>query len=226
MEKSIVKRHNFDVALKNIEGLSKQVSTTVKFDLVEVSGGLFGWGDHKVTGTEMNNFINRLQTELIDANGNFTNLYRLLREIYNALNSLDKEYISGILVAVESAEKAIGEAKKNTEEINKTIEGLKKTVTVLSNFKKGTDDRLALLEEKLEKCILDSNRVTTAINNKYEILSNYENSFYELKEELNKKVLGINSKIDKYLSDSAATLLAVNIAIKTLKDKEEVLFDF
>ena len=61
MDKTLIKRHNFEVSKENIEKFSKKLPSNPAFDIVEVDGGLFGWGNHKVTGTEMNNFIGKVQ---------------------------------------------------------------------------------------------------------------------------------------------------------------------
>ena len=49
MDKALIKRHNFEVSKKNIETFSNSLPSNPAFDRVEVDGGLFGLGDHKVT---------------------------------------------------------------------------------------------------------------------------------------------------------------------------------
>ena len=65
MDKALIKRHNFEVSKKNIETFSNSLPSNPAFDRVEVDGGLFGWGDHKVTGTEMKKCMDKVQDKLI-----------------------------------------------------------------------------------------------------------------------------------------------------------------
>ena len=90
MDKALIKRHNFEVSKKNIETFSKKLPSTPAFDRVEVDGGLFGWGDHKVTGTEMNNFIGKVQDKLISVNSSLKSIISEFREVYKAFDYLLK----------------------------------------------------------------------------------------------------------------------------------------
>ena len=110
MDRSLIKKHNFDKAKTHIQSFSNKLPSNPAFERVEVDGGLFGWGDHKVTGSEMNNFIGKVQDRLISVNDSLRKIVKEFREVYSAFDSLDTEYISGILSSVEAAEKASGEA--------------------------------------------------------------------------------------------------------------------
>ena len=106
MDKSLIKKHNFEEAKNKIRVFSNNLPTYPHFDRVEESGGLFNWGNHNVTGKEMNSFVSNVQDRLISVNSTLRSIVSEFRVIYNALDSLDKEYIDGILVSVEAAEKA------------------------------------------------------------------------------------------------------------------------
>ena len=135
MDKALIKRHNFEVSKKKIETFSNNLPSNPAFDRVEVDGGLFGLGDHKVTGNEMNNFIGKVQYKLIAVNTSLRSIISEFREVYKAFDYLDREYIDGIIGSIESAEKASKQALKAQSDIQKTVENLKKTVLGLDNLK-------------------------------------------------------------------------------------------
>ena len=81
MDKALIKRHNFEVSKKNIETFSNSLPSNPAFDRVEVDGGLFGLGDHKVTRNEINNFIGKVQYKLIAVNTSLRSIISELREV-------------------------------------------------------------------------------------------------------------------------------------------------
>lgn len=169
MDKSMIKRHNFEVSKKNIETFSKNLPSNPAFDRVEVNGGFFGWGDHTVTGTEMNNFIDKVQDKLISVNKSLTSIISEFREVYKAFDYLDDEYIKGIIGSIESAEEASKQALKAQSDIQNTVENLKKTVWGLVDLKDSVERILCQVNSFIEK----SNQTTERINNDISALQQY-----------------------------------------------------
>ena len=168
MNKALIKKHNFEVAKRKIEKFSKNLPSNPSFNRVEVDGGLFGWGDHKVTGSEMNNFIGVVQDKLISVNSSLRNIISEFKEVYNAFDILDKEYINGILGSVESAENASMQALKAQDDIKTTVDNLKKTVVGLVSLKM-TVERI---EEKVNAQyinVISYEEVIKALNDQYKI---------------------------------------------------------
>ena len=58
MDKSLIKKHNFEEAKNKIRVFSNNLPTYPYFDKVEESGGLFNWGNHNVTGKEILEAVN------------------------------------------------------------------------------------------------------------------------------------------------------------------------
>ncbi|NDV63803.1 hypothetical protein [Bacteroides sp. 224] len=166
MSKALIQKHNFEIAKGNIEKFSKNLPSNPSFNRVEVDGGLFGWGDHKVTGSEMNKFIGIVQDKLISVNSSLRAIMGEFKEVYNAFDFLDGEYISGIIGSVESAEEASKQALKAQEDIKNTVENLKKTVVGLMDLK--------ITVERIEKVVNASNissfdEITNELDNEYKI---------------------------------------------------------
>ena len=163
MANEIVKPHKFEVSKNKIHSLSTSVSN-VSLQKFPTEGSIFPWNDHNITGDEANTLlVSPLQSALISQNTSIRSLFNIADEVYNALESLDKEYIQGIIAAVKSAEIASDQAKAastkaNTAsnqaleasrkaldastkattaqaDIKRTIEALQTTVKILKEFK-------------------------------------------------------------------------------------------
>lgn len=148
-----IHKEKFELALKKLDDLSKKGNFNIKYEKFKTDGGLFGWGNHKVTGEEINtNLVGPLQENLKSIQDNIKNLYETSQEIYKTFDALDKEYISGILASVgmanETSNQALAasmeakEANRKAEiannDIKRTIEALKQTVNAVKNLKVAT----------------------------------------------------------------------------------------
>ena len=132
--------HSFKEAKESLQAFKEQSDKKKKLSKVDTSGGLFNWFDHKVTGDEFNNLIVQLQNIVKCLQDNDIKMIKEFEAVYNALESLDSEYIPAILTGVKSAEEASNQAKKALDRIDGTIETQEKVIAVLKSHK-----------EKLEK---------------------------------------------------------------------------
>lgn len=135
---------------KSAKKISEETATDLDLKKVdsgkgvgEFFGDLFlgrGIGtDHIVKGSEWNALTADIQQHLIDINNMHRSFIGEIGHVYTALESLDKDYIQAILIAVKSAQKANGEAKIAQADIEKTIEEQKKIIKVLQQFKEKLD---------------------------------------------------------------------------------------
>lgn len=155
-----IKRHTFDVAKKRLKEFSEKNESKLVIKSVETSGGLFGLGDHKVTGYELNSRLESIQGHLIVLNTTNNKTIKEFREVYNALDALDKDYITSIVANVKAIEKTSNDVREQQKtlkqhneklatqqnkldthqtEIDKNVENMKKIVTTLKNFKEKLD---------------------------------------------------------------------------------------
>jgi len=130
-----IRQHDFQNAKNQLQLFSQKTPKDLGIPTVATEEGLFGWFDHKVTGEELNGVISHVQKYLIDSNSILCSTIKEFGEIYNALEALDRDYISAILIAVKAAEEASNKAVKNQADINCTIDTQKKTIAVLQKFK-------------------------------------------------------------------------------------------
>lgn len=160
MDEIAIKRHSFDLAKERLKEFSEKTNPELKIDKVETDGGFLFLGDHKVTGYELNERLETIQDHFIDFNATNNKVIKEFREIYNALDVLDKDYIASIVANVKAIEKTSndvraqqGMLKQHNEkladqqsklnvhqsEIEKNVENISKIVTILKAFKEKLD---------------------------------------------------------------------------------------
>lgn len=155
-----IKARKFEIAKNNIKDMSNQIADVSLKYFNAKDKFLFFNRDHKVTGQEINDFVKTLQQTFISINTNTKNTYKSLGEIYQAFESLDKEYIQGIMAAIKSAQLASDQAKDASNialnasskvqmaqtDIKQTIEAIQITVKTLMDFKEKVLNNLATTE--------------------------------------------------------------------------------
>ena len=149
MENKPIEAYNFKKHLSEIGKLSQKTPRAITLTTFETKGNIFSCNSHNVTGKEANELVSNIQSAFIEANERFRTLYREFHKVYNAFDQLDKEYIRGILGAIESANKASEQAMLAQKDINNTIQGLKVTVQDLKNFKESTTSQLEIIERNI-----------------------------------------------------------------------------
>lgn len=160
MDEIEIKKHNFELAKNRLKDFSEKKEAEIAIQKVETAGGFLWLGDHKVTGDEFNDRMEVIQRYLIDINITNNKTIKEFGEIYNALDALDKDYMTSIIASVKAIEKTSNDVriqqgvlqkhadelqeqhnKLNTHqgEIDKIVDNIKKTVNVLKLFKEKID---------------------------------------------------------------------------------------
>lgn len=147
MSKNIqIQTHNFVQAKKALKSFLKETEKSVHLSNVEVDG-LIPIFDHNVTGRELNRLIGELEEGFVSFNKKHARTTKELRQVYEALEALDSDYISAIVMNMGAIEKTSNDAKviaeetqKNSQKIEKTINTQKKTIEALGKVKQGLDD--------------------------------------------------------------------------------------
>lgn len=167
MNEIVIKKRNFEIAKNRLKKFSMIKEAELKIEKVKTDGGFLGLGDHRVTGYELNNRMETIQKHLIDINTTNNKTIKEFREIYNALDALDKDYMASIVASVNAIEKTSNDVRtqqgilnkhhnklqeqqnkldvhqnqivKNVDNINKTVLALKKFKEKLDSLKHLTD---------------------------------------------------------------------------------------
>ena len=137
-----ISKHNFDKYKNDLKKFSEQENSDFQITTVDTSTLMFF--DHKVTGKELNRITSQVVNHLIDLNKRQIEITKEFRVIYDAFESLDKDYISGIIASLKSAEKAYDETQKAQKDIQRTMYVQEKIIEGLENFKNRLDSKTHL----------------------------------------------------------------------------------
>ena len=248
-EIAIIKPHSFEKAKQHIQKFSEQTSPDVGIDKVDETNWLIF--DHDVTGEEFNDRIRQIQNYLVKFNTLHTDFIKEFGKVYEALESLDGEYIPAILVAVKAAAEASDQAKAAQADIQKSVEALKKVVEVLKKHQNQLDDlkldRLEHLKDidgiwrksnQTKKNVDSIKRDSTKLKNQLTELENTVKLLHEFADELinyehledvdkawqDVLTLGKNlSGITEKLGNLATRINAKEESVKKIEEKLEEL---
>lgn len=210
-----IKTHDFEAAKKGLKEFSQKEAKELALDTVKTNGGLFGLGNHKVTGNELNDRLSVIQKHLIDINNTNNSTIKEFRQIYSALEALDKDYIQAILISIKATEETSKSIEDAQEQIKKIVYDQKKTLEVLKKFKRKLDNYAHLEDideiwsnyEKSNKEILElSNSINDAmfignanakkIDKVDTVLENTENKIKNLEECVKEQGVQLESVIE------------------------------
>ena len=230
MDEIIVRKRNFIDAKNEIKRVADNLPTEMSFQEFEKEGGLFGLFDHKVTGRDLNVFVEKLQEYLIQFNDVNRNFIVMFNQVYKAFESLDKEYIQSILIAIKSAEKANERAVNAQEDIKRTIEALKITIRKLSEFEEEVKsyrhlDDIDFMWEDIKNVYDNINRlregvedITTRLFKKVAILEEFQTTVK--KNQYIQKIEFLLNDTDKIWGD----IQTLQNVFESTKEKYESLF--
>lgn len=224
MDEIAIKKHNFDFAINRLKEFSEKTDAELEIDKVRTDGGFLGLGDHKVTGDELNERLGTIQEHFIAVNETSDKLMKEFREVYCALDVLDKDYITSIISNVKEIEKTSNDIrvqqrtlKQHNEkladqqnkldlhqaEIEKTVANISKLIIALKGFKEKLEGYQHLAD--IDKIWKDVDEYASKI---IECERRYENltvTIQKNKEELNKNI--------------AEAVQKSNVAIESLSKK-------
>lgn len=192
----------FETAKQKIETFSKQLPEKYSLSSVETDKGfgeflsdiIFGRGlglDHKVTGEELNKIISKIGNILCDINDIEIKLVKEFGTLYTALDALDKDYLTGIVAALEENKTVSNALAVTQDDLEKTVsqqeETLRKIVLFksdieqfkedLEKFRDKAKERIGLLKKEHDK---QSTEIT-------QLMSNFQNVDVSLQ--------GLNSQV-------------------------------
>ena len=155
MNEIAIKQHSFEIAKNRLKEFSEKTETKLELKSVDTDG-FFPFSDHRVTGQELNTRLANIQDHFATINDTSNKIIKEFREVYNALDVLDKDYITSIIANVKAIEKTSNDVriqqnilKQHNEklenqqnkldmhqvEINKSVESISKIVSALKIFK-------------------------------------------------------------------------------------------
>lgn len=164
MDELEIKTHDFEASKNHLKKFSEETVSSLEIKKVHYDKGVgeflgdffLGRGigtDHIVKGGEFNALATQVQEYLIDFNNLHESFIKEFGQVYSALESLDKDYIQAILIAIKTAQESNKKVEKNQDDLNKTVEEQKKIVNVLKVFKEKIDEfkHIADIDELWDK---------------------------------------------------------------------------
>ena len=166
MSNLVIKTHNFEIAKKGLKEFSQKKAEELKLNTVRTDGGFLGLGDHKVTGSELNNRLSTIQNLLIELNSTNNRTIKEFGQVYSALEALDKDYIQAILISIKATEKTSKRIEATQEQIKRIVDDQKKTLEILKKFKHKLDSyaHLGDIDKIWNDCQNWYNNITTLSN--------------------------------------------------------------
>lgn len=253
MNKLEIKRHSFDLAKNRLKEFSQKTEAELAIDRVRTDGGFLGLGDHKVTGYELNNRLEAIQGHLIDINSTNNRTIKEFREVYNALDALDKDYITSIVANVKAIEKTSNDVRKQQKtlkqhneklftqqnkldthqtEIDKNVENMKKIVTTLRNFKEKLDrfKHLTDIDKIWSDCKTMGNDMQvvsdsiTALSKKTtRDIATANSKNKALLDQVNKEILDLQKEVKNYMYFFSELTEKINTTSNRLKEQIPII---
>lgn len=223
-----IKRHSFDLAINRLKKFSEKTEAEIAIDSVKTDV-LWGMGDHKVTGCELNSRLKSIQGHLINVNTTNSKTIKEFKEVYNALDSLDKDYITSIVASVKAIEKTSNDVRtqqvslkqhndkivdqqnkldSHQIEIEKNVAIIKTMITTLKAFKEKLDGYKHLTE--IDKIWSDcqtihnsiqvvSDSITALSKKTTNDIATANSKSKDLLEKVNKEILALKKEAETYV---------------------------
>lgn len=199
-----ISKHNFDKYKNDLKKFSEQENSDFQISRVDTSTLMFF--DHKVTGEELNRITRQVGNHLIDLNKRQIEITKEFRVIYDAFESLDKDYISGIIASLKSAEKAYDETQKAQKDIQRTMYVQEKIIEGLENFKNRLDSKTHL--EDIDDMWENTQQIAATMNYLNAKITNFEDERNDLLAKNEQLAEIINNK-----KEESEKLKKLNIAV-------------
>lgn len=152
-KKHEIQTRNFQKHKNALKKFSEIIPSSPDLPTVATDGGLFGWFDHKVTGSELNYLTDKVQNLFIATNNQLLYVINEFGQIYQTFEALDKDYIQGIIAGIEAAKVASNQATKASKKAYEVArEAKKNTIDIQSLIKsqKGIIDKLVEFKKRIE----------------------------------------------------------------------------
>ena len=217
MNEMVIKRHSFDLAKNRLKEFSERTEAELEIDRVETDGGFLGLGDHKVTGYELNRRLETIQGHFIAVNTTNNKVIKEFREIYNALDALDRDYIASIVANVKAIEKTSNDVRVQQGTLKQHHEKLA-----------SQQSKLDAHQVEIEKNVANISKVVAALKVFKEKLESYKhlsdidkiwNDCQKWHQEISTLSGNISDAITKSNSANAKAISDVKVLLKDTDDK-------
>lgn len=124
MSDFMVTNYDFENAKQHIRRFAENYPDSLELTFFETDEGFLDLFDHKVTGRELNVLVNQLKDHFIEIQQREQQLTEEFGQVYNALESLNEDYIEGIVSAAITAHEADRKAQSVKDSLGNTNKSL------------------------------------------------------------------------------------------------------
>lgn len=148
MNEIAIKKHSFELAKNRLKEFSEKTEAELKIDKVDTDGRILGFfSDHNVTGYELNERLETIQEHFIAVNTTNNKVIKEFQEVYNALDALDKDYITSIVANVKAIEKTSDDVRVQQETLKRHNEELANQQSKLDAHQEEIETNVANISE-------------------------------------------------------------------------------
>ncbi len=216
MNEMVIKRHSFDLAKNRLKEFFEKTEAELEIDKVQTDGGFLGLGDHKVTGYELNRRLETIQGHFIAVNTTNNKVIKEFREIYNALDALDRDYIASIVANVKAIEKTSNDVRVQQGTLKQHHEKLA-----------SQQSKLDAHQAEIEKNVVNISKVVAALKVFQEKLESYKHlsdvdKIWNDCQKWHQEISALSGYIsDAITKSSAANVKAIGDVKALLKDTDD-----
>lgn len=229
----VIREHNFQEAKNSLKKYTEQAKKDVELSRVPYDGGLFNLGDHKVTGSELNRITSQIQDYLISLNNLSQGLVDEFGQVYRAFESLDKDYIAGIVASIKAAEEVSKKEQQDRRDIKELVEQHKQSIAVLKKFKADIEKLKHLTDiDKAWELIEKQSKLSKELSNYMAELSKVKHikdvdAIYADLQKVSKEFAKVSEQQTKYASElkSVREYCDALSKIKHIKDVDKLWDD-
>lgn len=225
MSKLVLKNKEFNELMDELISVDIETRKSINLISFEEKTKLFKF-DKNIKANEMNDYSRCLLNNISNLNTRINNSYSQIIKIYKLLEILNKEYVNGIVEAINDA----SEARKD---INVTIDKLKETVKKLYDFKNDIYSKLSFFEVDKINCAINNYKeeVEKANQNILNLFKSFDEVFNKYKEQVDNKALQIYAYLDETIKKNNENLERISnsasdiySSIKKINENHEILF--
>lgn len=228
-----IKRHSFELAKNRLKRFSQKTDPEMSIEKVATEGYWIPFTEHKVKGAELNSRLEAIQQIFIEVNKRNNKVIKEFREVYAALDILDKDYITGIVANVKALEKTSNDVRSQQQILKQHNNELKDHNNRLEKQQIKLNDN----QKKIDKTVTNISKIVNVLKDfkekidKYKHLDNIDKIWYDYKkieeslESLSKSTNDISEKLKKELAavkqENASSLNTVKREISNILNQTE-----
>ncbi len=136
----VIREHNFQEAKNSLKQYSETSKEKIELGVDLPKRGIYNFkifnsNKQMVLVEDLNAIISEIQSRFVALSNFNQGLVGEFSQIYNAFESLDKDYFTAIVHSIQTAEKISQNEQEDRAKIKELVENLEVAVTVLKNFK-------------------------------------------------------------------------------------------